>query len=104
MNKHQKGILWLFLTLVLGFLAIGTVSNSLDLPVHDKARDVVSLNYDSATGQDIATDIDGKVVCNWQANNLADDILKFLFVASAIFEFWKLLGIFISYAWLKMLI
>lgn len=99
---QKRYLLWPLLFVILAFLSYMIVSNRYELPMHDKARDVVGFRTEN--GSDIAYDKDGKVVKNWQQNNPVDDILKGLIVLGAILAFWQTLNLFIRNNWIKLVI
>ena len=102
MFKKQNFFTWLLITLISGALATLTIANSIELPFHDKARDVVS--FGSGDNSDIAYDASGKVISNWHQNNPLDDIIKFALLVFAVFALWKFLSTFIKWWWLRILI
>jgi len=81
------------ISLSISFLLI---NNAIELPFHDKARDVVGFN-----SSDQAIDAQGNVINNWQTNNYLDDIIKGAVVLLAVFAYSKLLSIYISRMWVR---
>src|SRR2546430_10176747 len=97
--KRRSFVLWLIVFVLAILLSFFLVNNKIELPFHDRARDVVSFN-----GNNQALDAQGNVVNNWKNNNYADDAIKIVVVAAAIFSYWKFISTFISKFWIKSLI
>jgi hypothetical protein len=101
-TKQKQLIIWLPVFLIALVLSFLTINNKLELPFHDKARDVVRFEY--RDGQEIAVDDDGEEVKDWQANNYADDIIKGALVLLALVAYWKLVALVVHKLWLRILI
>jgi len=97
--KLKTFLIWFLVFAISLSISFLLINNVIELPFHDKARDVIGFN-----SSDQAIDAQGNIINNWQSNNLLDDTIKGLVVLVALYAYWKLLSVYISKIWIRLLL
>lgn len=94
--KLKMATMWFLAFAAASALAILLFTNTLVLPFHDHARNVVGVN---SHGQSI--NAAGNTVTIWQRKSFAEYAVTALLGFAALFSCWKLVGVFVAQRWLR---